>query len=73
METRYATSELPLCPNCARSMELTQTRFGLGGLPERSTFECRRCSIVFTEIVTGESSIPERVSALHYDTYNALQ
>jgi hypothetical protein len=54
-------------------MELTQTWLGLGALPKRSTFECRRCSIVFTEIVTGESSIPERVSALHHDTYNALQ
>lgn len=64
--------DLPLCPNCAKSMTLIQIRPALGALPVRSTFECKRCNILFTEVVTGESFIPERVSALHNEIYDAL-
>jgi hypothetical protein len=73
MDAHHKPVELPLCPHCAKAMELTRTWRSVGGLPQRSTFECNRCNIIFTEIVTGVSSIPERVSALHHDAYNALQ
>jgi len=43
----------------------------VGGLAEMQTFECKRCSIVFTELA-GEDSAPERVGALHAEVYNVL-
>jgi uncharacterized Zn finger protein len=69
----HTSTELPLCPSCAKSMMLIQTWFGIGKHPERSTFECKRCGTVFTEIVTGESSIRERVIALHQEICDAPQ
>ena len=71
--TLHVPSELPLCPNCGREMKLTRRWEGVGVLPNRSTFACDRCGIAFAEIVTGESSIPERVSALHYEPYDRAQ
>jgi hypothetical protein len=65
--------EPPLCPNCTMSMILSRTWPRDGGLSEMKAFECKRCSIVFTEMVTGDSSIPERLSVLHFETYSALQ
>ena len=53
-------------------MALARTEPSLGTLPEVNTYECRRCSIVFTEVVTGTGSAPERVSVLHSETYEAL-
>ena len=54
-------------------MNLARSWPRLGGLPEVHTFECKRCSIVFTEVVTGESPVPERASALYGEFYHALQ
>lgn len=67
------SAELPLCPKCAKSMMLAQPWQRLCGLPEINTFECKRCSIVFTELDTGEGPVPERVIALHEETYHTLQ
>jgi len=53
-------------------MELARTGPRLDALPEINTYECRRCRIVFTELVTEAGSVPERVSALHSETYQAL-
>jgi hypothetical protein len=73
MEPQYKSAELPLCPKCAKSMMLAQPWQRLYGLPEMNTFECKRCSIVFTEVDTGEGPVPERVIALHEETYHTLQ
>jgi len=70
---QHASPELPDCPNCSKPMALARTWPRLGGLPEMGTFGCKRCSIVFTEVVTGEGSAPERASALHDEPYHALQ
>jgi hypothetical protein len=43
-----------------------------GGLAEMQTFECKRCSIVFTELANGEGSARERVGALDAEVYNVL-
>ena len=53
-------------------MVLLRTWPRVGGLAEMQTFECKRCSIVFTEIANGEGSAPERVGALHDEVYDAL-
>jgi hypothetical protein len=51
---------------------LAKTWPRLGGLPELKTFECEGCSIVFTEVATGEAPIQERVIALHQEPYHQL-
>ena len=53
-------------------MVLARTWPRVGGLAEMQTFECKRCTIVFTELVNGGSYAPERVGALHDEVYNAL-
>jgi len=53
-------------------MVLLRTWPRMGGLPEIRNFECKRCTIVFTELVNGGSYAPERVGALHDEVYNAL-
>jgi hypothetical protein len=73
METQHGLPELPLCPSCANLMLLARTWPRVGGLPEMLSFECKRCRIVFTEVVTGDGSAPERASALHDEAYHALQ
>ena len=72
MET-LATTEVksPYCPNCGRLMNLTRTKPRGLGLPDRHTYECKRCNVVFTEIATGEAPIPERVSALNLEYFDA--
>ena len=72
MDVQHTPPEFPFCPNCAKPMALARTEPSLGTLPEVNTYECRRCSIVFTEVVTGTGSAPERVSVLHSETYEAL-
>ena len=52
-------------------MVLIHTWSSLCGFPQRSTFECKRCDIEFTEVATGESAIQERVIALHHEIYHA--
>jgi hypothetical protein len=54
-------------------MMLARTCPHLGGLPEKNTFECKRCTIVFTEVDTGEGPVPERAIALHEEAYHSLQ
>ena len=73
METQHGLPELPLCPNCTKVMVLARTWRRVGGLPDTMSFECTRCRIVFTEVVTGVGSAPERASALHDEAYHALQ
>jgi transposase-like protein len=73
MASQYTSPDAPHCPNCTRPMNLVRTWPRLGGLPELNSFECKRCSIAFTEVVTGEAAAPERVSALHNEDYHALQ
>jgi transposase-like protein len=73
MEKLGPSCELPICPNCGNPMELTQAWRGSRELAERSSFECKDCRIVFTEIVTGASAIPERVSALYQEPHKLLQ
>ena len=53
-------------------MEVARTKPRFGGQPEMNTYECQRCNIVFTEVVTGAGSMPERASALHGESYQAL-
>ena len=65
--------ELPLCPACAKLMVLARTWPRVGGLPEIHTFQCEPCNVVFTEVVTGAGSAPERASALQYEVYSAMQ
>jgi len=72
MDMQHTPPEFPFCPNCAKPMALARTGPRPGTLPEINTYECRRCSIVFTEVVTGAGSVPERVSALHSESYQAL-
>ena len=72
MEQQPPSDELPLCPSCARPIVLARAWPRVGGLAEMQTFECKRCSIVFTELANGEGSAPERVGALHDEIYNAL-
>jgi hypothetical protein len=72
MDRQPTPPEFPFCPNCAKPMELARTGPRLDALPEINTYECRRCRIVFTELVTEAGSVPERVSALHSETYQAL-
>ena len=72
MEQQTPSDELPLCPRCAAPMVLARTWPRVGGLAEMQTFECKRCSIVFTELANGEGSAPERVGALHDEVYNVL-
>ena len=72
MEQQPPSDELPLCPSCAAPMVLARTWPRVGGLAEMQTFECKRCTIVFTELVNGGSYAPERVGALHDEVYNAL-
>lgn len=71
--TDYVAARTAALPNCTKSMILSRTWPRVGGLSEMRAFECKRCSIVFTEMVNGDSSIPERLSVLHYETYSALQ
>ena len=54
-------------------MALARTWPRLGGLPEMHTFQCEPCNVVFTEVVTGDGAMPERVSALHDETYAVMQ
>src|SRR6266540_1580437 len=54
MDSQHTSPELPLCPECDKTMILAKTWPRLGGLPQLNTFECKDCSIVFTEVVTGE-------------------
>ena len=72
MDTRHTPLEFPLCPNCAKPMVSARAQPRFGEHPEMNTYECQRCSIVFTEVVTGAGSAPERASALHGETYQAL-
>jgi hypothetical protein len=51
-------------------MVLIQTWPSLCGFSQRSTFECKRCDIEFTEAATGEAAIQERVIALHREIYH---
>lgn len=73
MEQDLASPELPLCPNCGTPMVLARISPRFGGLPELHTFQCKPCSVVFTEVATGDGSSPERVSALHEEPFHALQ
>jgi len=72
MEQQPPSDELPLCFSCSAPMVLERTWLRVGGLAEMQTFECKRCSIVFTELANGEGSAPERVGGLHDEVYNAL-
>jgi len=72
MDMQHTAPEFPFCPNCAKPMVSARTKPRFGGHPEMNTYECQRCDIVFTEVVTGAGSAPERVSALHSETYQAL-
>ena len=72
MEQQPPSDELPLCFSCSAPMALARTWPRVGGLAEMQTFECKRCSIVFTELANGKGSAPERVGALHDEVYNAL-
>ena len=72
MEQHPPSDKSPLCPRCAAPMVLARTWPRVGGLAEMQTFECKRCSIVFTEIANGEGSAPERVGALDAEVYNVL-
>ena len=65
--------DLPFCPGCAAPMALARTWPRVGGLPEMHTFQCERCNVVFTEVATGDGAMPERVSALHDETYAVMQ
>lgn len=65
--------EFPLCPSCNEPMMLARTWPRLGGLPELHTYQCQPCNVVFTEVATGNGAMPERASALHYETYVAMQ
>jgi hypothetical protein len=48
-------------------MILAKTGPSSGGLSRLDIFECKACSVVFAEVVTGEAPIPERVIALHQE------
>jgi hypothetical protein len=72
MATQLTPLEFPLCPKCAKPMASARTQPRFGERPEMNTYECQRCSIVFTEAVTGAASAPERASVLHGETYQAL-
>ena len=72
MEQQPPSDELPLCFSCSAPMALARTWPRVGGLAEMQTFECKRCSIVFTELVDGTGSALERVGALHDEIYSAL-
>jgi hypothetical protein len=65
--------ELPLCPNCNKPMMRARTWPGLGGLPEMHTYQCKPCSVVFTEVATNNGAVPERASALHEQNCHGLQ
>jgi len=39
----------PICPNCGRSMHLTRTIPGIGGLVELRVYSCRQCGVSLTE------------------------
>jgi hypothetical protein len=67
------STEFPLCPNCNKPMMLARTWSRLGGLPEMHTYQCKSCNVVFTEVATGNGVMPERASALHHETYAAMQ
>jgi hypothetical protein len=43
------TPKPPLCPSCAQTMRLTQTKSRLGDLPDLYTFECRACGVLRVE------------------------
>jgi hypothetical protein len=72
METQHSLTEFPFCPNCVKPMVLAPAGQCPDGPLEINTFECRRCSIIFTEVVTGAGAAPERVSALHGEAFHAL-
>ena len=48
----------PHCPNCGQPMKLALVTPRVGGLPELQTFECRPCSVAFTETVDDLSARP---------------
>jgi transposase-like protein len=73
MDPYHTFLELPLCPKCDQTMILARTGPRLGGVSRLDTFECKACSVVFTEVVTGHAPIPERVIALHQEPYRGLQ
>jgi hypothetical protein len=54
-------------------MVLARTWPRVGGLAEMQTYQCKRCNVVFTEVVTGAGAIPERVTVLHHEEFHALQ
>ena len=72
MEQQPPSDELPQCFSCSAPTVLARTWPRVGGLAEMQTFECKRCSIVFTELANGKGSAPERAGALHDEVYNAL-
>ena len=65
--------DFPLCPDCAKLMALMRTWPRVGDLAEMHTYQCLPCNVVFTEVVTGAGAIPERVTMLHREEFNALQ
>ena len=72
MEQQPPSDELPLCFSLLSSNGVGAKWPRVGGLAEMQTFECKRCSIVFTELVDGTGSALERVGALHDEIYSAL-
>jgi len=44
----YATDDLPLCPNCGRSMSLERTT-PRSGLPDLCVFKCGECGVWLSE------------------------
>lgn len=73
MKTQRESPELPLCPDCTKPMALVRTWPRVGGLPELRTFQCKRCSFVFTEVATGDGAAPERVRVLLEEDCRTLQ
>ena len=69
----HASPDLPLCPSCARPMVLAGTWPRVGELPERHTFLCERCDVVFTEVATGGGAGRERAIDLQYEVHPVVQ
>jgi transposase-like protein len=46
----------PRCPACGHPMKLARITPRVGGLPELQTFECRPCSVAYTEAVEDLSA-----------------
>ena len=63
-------SDSLLCPDCVDPMTLVRTWPRVGVLAEMHTYQCQPCNVVFTEVVTGAETIPERVTMLHREEFH---